>query len=209
MWVRVPRPHIPFSFGGITHTEIHRMSASCSVTVSDRVRRETMMIPHCPKMDRRCSPPPRSNPSIPRLSLLPGPEQITTAGPQAGRGTNPWGASHHGEALAEGVWAQWGWYPTGLWVAVSHSVLALKGRGIRGHCLFLSGRTALVTVDFQSRLRNGAQSHTMLKSAGRQPFVVLFGQASVCGGLVIWTLEQRGLRQVSTTTTAQPVFDLM
>lgn len=51
----------------------------------------------------------------------------------------------------------------------------------------------------------------MLKTAGRQPFVVLFGQASVCGGLVIWTLEQRGLRQVSTTTTttAQPVFDLM
>lgn len=53
--------------------------------------------------------------------------------------------------------------------------------------------------------------HTVLRTAGRQPFAFLFGQASVCGGLVIWTLEQRGLRQVSTTTTAtaQPEFDLM
>lgn len=49
----------------------------------------------------------------------------------------------------------------------------------------------------------------MLKTMGRQPFVVLFGQTLVSGGLVIWTLEQSGLRQVSTTTTAQPVFDLM
>lgn len=67
----------------------------------------------------------------------------------------------------------------------------------------------MVTVDFESLLRSSAQSHTMLKSAGRQPFVVLFGQASVCSGRVIWTLEQKGLRQVSTTTTVQAVFELM
>lgn len=40
------------------HTEIHRMSASDLVTVSDRVRQETMMIRHCPKVDRCCPPAP-------------------------------------------------------------------------------------------------------------------------------------------------------
>lgn len=79
--------------------EIHRTSASGLVIVTDRVRQETMMIRHCPKMDRCCPPPPpQSNPSIPLLSLLPGPEQITAAGPQAGRGTNPRGSSRNGDA---------------------------------------------------------------------------------------------------------------
>lgn len=40
-----------------------RMSASGSVIVSDRVRRETMMIPHRPKMDRCCPPCLPSEPS--------------------------------------------------------------------------------------------------------------------------------------------------
>lgn len=52
------------------------------------------MIPHSPKMDRCCPPPAPVQPSVPRLSLHPGPEQITAAG----RGTNPRGASRNSDA---------------------------------------------------------------------------------------------------------------
>lgn len=103
---------------------------------------------------------------------------------------------------------QWGRYPTGLWVAASHSVLALKGRGTRGQS-FLVRLNGIGHSGFSEQTEEWCTVPHSVKECGTQPFVVLFGQASVCGGLVIWTLEQRGLRQVSTTTTAQPVFDLM
>lgn len=63
---KTTHPELGFFFCGITHIEIHRMSASGLVIVSDRVRRKTMMIPHHPKMDRCCPPhPPNPSPTPP------------------------------------------------------------------------------------------------------------------------------------------------
>lgn len=151
-------------------------------------------------MDRCCSPYSDPTPSVPRSSPLPGPEQITAAGPRAGRGTNPRGASR---------------WSVGAKGPIPDQASQFQPSGVEaegGRCLPVSGRRrcrsqGISTAGWRSR----EQTHTTLRRAGRQPCVVLFGQASVRGGLVIWTLEQRGLRQVSgtTTTTAQLVFDLM
>lgn len=88
---------------------------------------------------------------------------------------------------------------------------SLQGSRHKGTLSFLVQLDGVGHSGFTKQGEEPARSHTMLKTMGRQPFVVLFGQALVSGGLVIWTLEQSGLRQVSTTTTttAQPVLDLM
>lgn len=101
--------------------------------------------------------------------------------------------------------------PIPHWFVGSSVTLSSSPQGARhkGTLSFLVRLNGIGHSGFSEQTEEWCTVPHSVKECGMQPFVVLFGQASVCGGLVIWTLEQRGLRQVSTTTTAQPVFDLM
>lgn len=93
----------------LSHTETHGVSATGLATGSDRVRRETNDDPLTVLKRIGAAPPPsaaplRSNPSVPRLSMLPGPEQITTAGPKSGTGNESQGGASlkNGDAPVKG-----------------------------------------------------------------------------------------------------------